>query len=247
MIVAIEGQDGIGKTSAINEINQFMHVYQYGMKFPAYSYPKTSFFTDADYLKNTAKLCIETFFNSKSFVERADALRRFDFVHTTDKLLCTKELEAYAKKGDIYLFDRYSLSQAVYSKCCAELLLEDYDNIYSENPDPVCREMLKDLWYNVGMTNYMVPKARLTIVFIADSNTIKDRMNNREVTTNDSIDVAMRLQEKLNHTYTNKIFTEQYSNSDYTVTINTTGMTVRKMAEKIQSTIWHYCNVLPNK
>ena len=127
------------------------------------------------------------------------------------------------------------------------MLIEDYDNIYSDDTDPVCREMLKDLWYSVGMTNYMIPKAKLTIVFVADSNTIKDRMNSREVINNDPIDVARRLQEKLNRAYTNKIFTEEYSNSDYTVTINTTGMTVRQMAEKIQSTIWHYCNVLPNK
>ena len=240
MIVAIEGQDGIGKTSAINKINEFMHLYKYGMKFPAYTYrPVNTFITDSDYVKNTSKLAIETFFTSKSFIERIDALKRFDLMHTIDKYLNMDEITKMQETGDIYLFDRYCLSQAVYSKSCAEILLEDYDDLYFGSGYGVARGLIKDLWYDVGNTIYLLPKITLTIVFVADSNTVKERQGTR---TNDLMDMQVRLQNKVNNAYVNKMFTEEYSNSEYTVTINTTGMDVRTMAKTIQDTISRYIN-----
>lgn len=240
MIVAIEGQDGVGKTSAINRINQFMHMYQYGLKFPAYNYSNTTFLNDAEYVKTHAQMCIETFLTSNSFAERIDALKRFDYFHTVDKLLCAENIENMNKK-EIYLFDRYCLSQAIYSKACAEILLEDYDDIYYNVPDKYSREIIKDLWYNVGVNDYMLPKIKLTIVFVADANNISDRLVVRG--QKDMIDSAARLQQKVNQMYLDKIFTEQYSNSEYTVTINTSGMTVDDMAEKIKETITMYSHM----
>lgn len=237
MIVAIEGQDGIGKTSAIKRINENIHLYNYGMKFPVYSYPSNTFITDGDYVKNTSSLAIEVFFNSKSFIERIDALKRFDLMHTIDKYLNTDNITKMQETGDIYLFDRYCLSQSVYSKSCAEILLEDYDDLYSGSGYSTARGLIKDLWYDVGNTIYLLPKITLTIVFVADSDTIKERQNTR---TNDIMDMQSRLQDKVNNTYLNKMFTEEYANSEHVVTINTTGMDVSTMARTIQDTISRY-------
>ena len=240
MIIAIEGMDGVGKTSAINHLNQFMKLYPFGQKYPAYSY-EGAFFSDAEYIKNTIKLNTEIFFSSKSFIERANAVRNIDFLHYTDKMLTRSTLERNATNGDVCLYDRYCLSQAVYAKAMMDILIEELNAKYNDMPDYYSDDYLRDLRYDVGDNFYNLPRAKLTIVFVANTEEVLERTKNRE--SNELIDTQVLYQNKVNSLYNNREFVERNSNSEHTVIVDTTGMTVVQMANRIEELVAYYSRI----
>lgn len=239
MIIAIEGMDGVGKTSAINYTNGFLKLYSFGQKYPAFSY-EGPFFEDSEYIKNAIQLNTNIFFKSNSFIGRAVAVKNIDFLHYTDKMLTRKALEHNATSGEICLYDRYCLSQAVYAKAMVDMLIEELENKYDGTPEFFSYDYLKELRYEVGDNFYELPRAKLTIVFVANTEEVLKR-NNREV--NDIVDKNRVFQNKVNALYTNKEFVDRYSNSEHTVIVDTTGMTVESMGKKIRDLINYYANI----
>lgn len=241
MIIAIEGMDGIGKTSAINYTNGFLKLYSFGQKYPVYSYDGP-FFEDAEYIKNNIKLNTEIFFSSKSYIERVKAVKTIDFLHYTDKMLTRKALEHNATSGEICLYDRYCLSQAVYAKAMMDILIDELNTKYDDRPDFYSQDYLKEVRYDVGDNFYDLPRAKLTIVFVADTDEIIRRTKTKR-SENDMVDTLKLYQNKINALYMNKEFVQNNSNSEHTVIVDTTGMTVEKMGDKIRDLINYYVSI----
>ena len=241
MIVAIEGQDGIGKTSAINKINSYYKRYSWGQKYPSFSY-EGEFFKDADYIKNEIKRNTEVFFTSKSFIERAHAVKNIDFLHYTDKMLTKKTLDINVKSPEIQLYDRYCLSQAVYAKAMMDMLIEELDAKYDDMPDFHFKEYLNEIRFDVGDNFWELPKAKLTIVFIANQEETERRVNMRE--DKDVVDINSVYQTKVNDLYRNKDFVNLNANSEFSVIVDTTNMTVDDMAGKIEDLVQYYSHLV---
>ena len=237
MIIAIEGQDGIGKTSAINHINSYMKRFSWGQKYPCFSY-EGEFFKDADYIRDGIKKSTEIFFTSKSFVERAHAVKNIDFLHYTDKMLTKKTLDLNYSSPDIHLYDRYCLSQAVYAKAMMDILIEELDKKYDDMPDFHFKEYLNEIRFDVGDNFWELPKAKLTIVFVANQEEAERRVNMRE--DKDIVDLNSLYQSKVNDLYRNKDFINLNSNSEFSVIVDTTNMSVADMAEKIEDLVKYY-------
>ena len=240
MLFAIEGQDGIGKTSAINHINSYMKIFGWGQKYPSFSY-EGEFFKDSDYIKNEIKRNTEVFFTSKSFIERAHAVKSIDFLHYTDKMLTRKTLEMNAKSPDIHLYDRYCLSQAVYAKAMMDILIEELDTKYNDTPNYYFKDYLNEVRFDVGDNFWELPKAKLTIVFIANREEAERRINLRE--DKDSVDLNSVYQSKVNALYRNKDFVNSNCNSEFSVIVDTTSMTVEDMANKIEDLVKYYSHL----
>ena len=59
----------------------------------------------------------------------------------------------------------------------------------------------------------------------------------------DPVDLNTRYQAKVNELYRNKDFVNLNANSEFSVIVDTTNMTVKDMAEKIEDLVKYYSNL----
>jgi hypothetical protein len=122
-----------------------------------------------------------------------------------------------------------------------DILIEELNEKYNDMPDYYSDDYLRELRFEVGDNFYELPKAKLTVVFVANTEAVLERTKKRDI--NDLVDTQALYQNKVNALYTNREFVERNSNSEHTVIVDTTGMTVAQMANRIEELVAYYSRI----